>query len=85
LTYSDGSSSLYAWPMAASFLDEWIWAWQAQIRVNDFFQKIDFRVLVGNNRYQKETFCISEVVSVGSTDTYNFLPTDTKNCFHSIV
>jgi hypothetical protein len=58
---------------------------QAQIRVNDFFPKNDFWVLVGNNRYQKETFCISEVVSVGSTNTYNFLPTDTKNCFRSIV
>jgi hypothetical protein len=39
-------------------------------------------VSVRNNRYQKETiFRIGEMVSVGSTDTYNFLPTDTNDCF----
>jgi membrane protein DedA with SNARE-associated domain len=49
----DGSSSLSAWLMAASFLDTWIWAWQGRIQVNDFFLKIDFWMLVGNNRYEK--------------------------------
>jgi hypothetical protein len=41
-----------------------------------------FWVSVGNNWYQKVTnFCIGEMVSVGSTDTYNLLSTDMKNCF----
>jgi hypothetical protein len=34
---ADGSSSLSVWPMMASFLDAWIWAWWAQIRVENFF------------------------------------------------
>jgi hypothetical protein len=39
-------------------------------------------VSVRNNRYQKETiFRIGEMVSIGSTDTYNLLRTDTKTVF----
>jgi hypothetical protein len=39
-------------------------------------------VSIRNNRYQKETiFRIEEMVSIDSTDTYNFLSTDTKDCF----
>jgi hypothetical protein len=34
---ADGSSSLSVWLTAASFLDAWIWAWRAWIRVDDFF------------------------------------------------
>jgi hypothetical protein len=39
---------------------------------------------VGNHRCRKATiFRIGEMASVGSTDTYNLLPTDTKNYFYS--
>jgi hypothetical protein len=32
---------------------------------------------------KRDYFRIGEMVSVGSTNTYNLLPTDTKNCFCS--
>jgi hypothetical protein len=84
---ADGSSSLSAWPMAASFLDAWIWAGRLRFGLMIFFQKMIFGCWSAtiDTSYQRVTFCISEVVSVGSTNTYNFLPTDTKNCFRSIV
>jgi hypothetical protein len=33
-----GSSSLSTWPTAVSFLDAWIWAWQAWIQVRIFLK-----------------------------------------------
>jgi hypothetical protein len=36
---ADVSSSLSVWLTVASFLDAWIWAWRAWIRVEDFFFK----------------------------------------------
>jgi hypothetical protein len=36
---ADVSSSLSVWLTVASFLDAWIWAWRAWIRVEDFFLK----------------------------------------------
>jgi hypothetical protein len=50
------------------------------------FLKIDFRCQSATTDTKKKTiFRIGEMVSVGSTDTYNFLPTDTKDYFCSSV
>jgi hypothetical protein len=57
-----GGSSLSTWPTAASFLDSWIWAWQAWIRVEDFFLflKIDFGYRSATTDTKKRLFFVSE-------------------------
>jgi hypothetical protein len=53
---ADDSSSLSTWPTAAFFLGAWIWAWQARIRVDDFFSKIDFGCQSATSDTKKRLF-----------------------------
>jgi hypothetical protein len=78
----DGSS-LSAWLTAASFLNAWIWAWRARIRV-EFFKK---KLILGVGPQQpipKRYYFLYRRNGIGcSTDTYNHLPTNTKKLFFS--
>jgi hypothetical protein len=59
---TDGSSSLSAWPMAASFLDAWIWAWRAResgLRIF-LFLKIDFECRFTTTGTKKKLFFVSK-------------------------
>jgi hypothetical protein len=53
------------------------------IRVEDYFlfSNFDFGCQYATTDKKRDYFFIREMILIGLTDTYNLLPTDTKNCF----